>query len=129
MRAAGLPPLILLLLAAGAVATTEVVIEPGALTPEVLTVDSDEPVSFTNRTGRIVHVEFFGGPDGHEVFQVPGQIRATFHRPGLHRYVVHFETRPRAELRGLVDVRERTTPRDRLTVCGGITVDEICLEP
>jgi plastocyanin len=127
MRAAGF--LALLLLAPVTVAATEIVIEAGALTPTVLTVESDEPVSFTNRSGRTVHVEFSGGADGHQVFQVPGRIRATFHRTGLHPYVVHFETKPRAELRGVVDVRERTTPRDHQPVCSGITVDEICLEP
>jgi plastocyanin len=121
--------LALLLVAPLTVGATEIVIEAGALTPAMLTVESDAPVTFTNRSGRTVHVEFLGVADGHQVFQVPALIRATFHRTGLHPYVVHFETRPRTELRGVVDVRERTTPRDYLPVCTGITVDEVCLEP
>jgi hypothetical protein len=127
VTAAGL--LALLLLAPMPVAATEVIIEASGLMPPVLTVDADEQVSFVNRSGCTVHVEFFGRTDGHHVFQVPGRIRAIFHRPGRHPYVAHFETKPRGELRGFVDVREQTTPRGDPPVCRGITVEENCLEP
>jgi hypothetical protein len=128
MRAAGLVPLLLLLLAPATAAAAEIVIEATALTPVALTIEADEPVTFVNRSGRPVHLEFAGRAEEHHVFQVPGHIRATFHRPGRHPYVVHWETRPRGALRGVVDVRERTTPRDDVGVCRGITVEENCIE-
>jgi hypothetical protein len=81
-----------------------------------------------NRSGRVVHLEFRGPADEHHVFQVPGLIRATFHRAGRHPYIVHFETPPRAELQGIVDVREPASPRSQLPVCSGVSVGEICIE-
>jgi hypothetical protein len=127
MRATGL--LVVLLLWPLTAGAAEIVVEAGALTPAVLTVETDEPVSIVNRSGRVVHIDLLGRGDEHHVFQVPGRIQAVFHRPGRHPYVVHFETAPRGELRGAVDVRERATPRDDAPVCRGISVDEICLEP
>lgn len=109
-------------------AAAEIVIDAGALTPALLTVESDESVTFVNRSGRVVHLDFLGRADEHHVFQVPGRIRATFHRAGRHPYVVHFETAPRAELRGVVEVREPESPRSQLPVCNGVSVGEICLE-
>ena len=109
-------------------AAAEIVIDAGALRPTLLTVESDESVTFTNRSGRVVHLEFLGRADEHHVFQVPGQIRATFHRAGRHAYVVHFETPPRAELHGVVEVREPASPPSQPPVCNGVSVEEICLE-
>ena len=109
-------------------AAAEIVIEAGVLTPAVLTVESDDSVTFVNRSGRVVHLDFLGPADEHQVFQVPGRIRATFHRAGRHPYVVHFETAPRAELRGFVEVREPEWPRSQPPVCSGVSVGDICLE-
>ncbi len=127
MKAAGLLWLLLFspLTAAGA----EVVIGASALTPPVLTVAADEAVVFVNRSGRIVHVDFLGRTGEHHVFQVPGSIRAIFHRPGRHPYVVHFEQVPRGELRGVVDVDEPREPRGEPPVCRGITVEGNCIAP
>jgi hypothetical protein len=127
MRAAGALWLLLLspLVAAGA----EIVITTDALTPAVLTVAADEPVVFLNRSSRIVHVDFLGRTGEHQVLQVPGSIRAIFHRPGRHPYVVHFEEPRRGELRGVVEVEEARDPRVELPVCRGISVEGNCVEP
>lgn len=128
MRAAGL--LWLLLLSPLGAAGAEVVIEAGALTPQVLTIPSDEVVVFVNNSGRMVHIDFLGRADEHHVFQVAGRIRATFHRLGRHPYVVHFATGgARAELRGVVEVQASRTPRREPPVCTGVSVQEICIEP
>jgi plastocyanin len=119
----------LLLLPPVAAAGTEVVIEASALTPPVLTVAADDVVVFVNRSGRIVHVDFFGRTGEHHVFQVPGSIRAIFHRAGRHPYVVHLGRDRREEMRGAVDVEEPREPRGELPVCRGITVEGNCLEP
>jgi plastocyanin len=128
MRAAAL--FLLLLLSPITAAAAEIAIEGGALQPAELTVDSGETVMFVNRSGRLVHLEFAARPEGHHVFQVPGLIRATFHRPGRHPYVVHFESGgPPAELRGVVSVQESREPYREPPVCRSVTVEEICLEP
>jgi hypothetical protein len=103
--------------------------EFGALTPTVLRVESDATVAFVNRSGRLVHINFLGQADEHHVFQIPGRIRATFHRVGSHPYVVHFESGPRTELRGLVVVQQSHAPRHEALLCRSVTVHEICLEP
>ena len=127
MRAAGVLWSLLLspLVAVGA----EIVITTDALTPAVLTVAADEPVVFLNRSGRIVHVDFLGRTGEHRVFQVPGSIRAIFHGPGRHPYVVHFEEPRRGELRGVVEVEETREPWDELPVCPGTSVEGNCIEP
>ncbi len=127
MKAAGL--LWLLLFSPPIAAGAEVVIEASALTPSVLTVAADEAVVFVNRSGRMVHVDFLGRTGEHHVFQVPGSIRAIFHRPGRHPYVVHFEPDRRGGLRGVVDVEQPREPRGDIPVCGSITVEGNCLEP
>jgi hypothetical protein len=127
MRAAGVLWLLLFspLTAAGA----EVVIEASALTPPVLTVAADDAIVFVNRSGRVVHVDFLGRTGEHHLFQVPGSIRAIFHRPGRHPYVVHLGRDRREELRGAVEVEEPRASRGELPVCRGITVEGNCLEP
>ena len=129
MRVVGLLWMLLLspLTAAGA----EVVIETSALVPAELTLDSGDTVMFVNRSGHRVHIEFAPRPEGHHVFQIPGVIRATFHRAGRHPYVVHFEPgAPHTELRGIVDVHEsRTPPRESFECRGLRIVEEICIEP
>ena len=109
-------------------AAGEIVIEIDALKPSALSVALDEPVAFVNRSGRLVHVEFAGPDDGHRVWQVPGRIRAIFHRPGRHPYVVHFESGPRRELRGVVEVQASPAPRPGDPTCRGLTVEETCIE-
>jgi hypothetical protein len=126
MRAAGL--LGLLLLSPLAAEGGEIVIETGALRPSILKVQSEEAVEFVNRSGRQAHVDFLGAADEHHIVPVPGRILAIFHRPGRHPYVVHLEGRRRSELRGAVDVEEPRDPRDELPVCGGVTVEGVCLE-
>ena len=127
MRAAGV--LWLLLLSPLVAAAAEIVITTDALTPAVLTVAADEPVVYVNRSGRIVHVDFLGRTGEHQVFQVPGSIRAIFHGPGRHPYVVHFEEPRRGELRGVVEVEEAREPRAEQPACRGISVEGSCLEP
>jgi len=112
MKAAGL--LLLLLFSPLVAAGASIVIEATALTPPVLIVAADEPVVFVNRLGLLIHIEFLGRADEHHVFQVPGRIRAVFHRVGRPAYVVHFESGRRAELGGVVDVQESRAPVGRL---------------
>lgn len=108
----------------------QVIIGPEGLEPRVLQATTADRVTFVNRSGRVVHVEF--GPDRgrHDVFQVPGQIWAIFHQPGPHVYAVHFETGPRKELRGVVEVGHvPERPSKPWPTCTGVTVDGVCLEP
>jgi hypothetical protein len=118
----------LVLLSPLAAAAAEVVIEASKVTPPVLTDAAEETVVFVNRSGRMVHVEFLGRTGEHHVFQVPGSIRAIFHRAGRHPYVLHLGRDGREELRGVVDVEEPREPRGDLPVCRSITVEENCLE-
>ena len=120
----------LLLLSSLPVTAAEVVIEADRLAPPELTADFGETVTFVNRSARLVHIEFAPRPEGHHVFQVPGQIRATFHRSGRHPYVVHLELGgTRAALQGVVNVNESRTPDREPPVCHGRTLEGICVEP
>lgn len=109
----------------------QVVIGPERLEPRVLHVTTADRVTFVNRSGRVVHVEF--GPDRgkHHVFQVPGEIWAVFHQAGPHVYVVHFETGQRRELRGIVEVGHvpDRAPGEDPPTCPSVTVQGVCLEP
>jgi hypothetical protein len=107
---------------------SQIVIEAEALVPPLLTTTVDQTVVFVNRSGRVVHIDFLGDAGEHHVFQVPGRIRATFHRPGRHPYVVHFETHPRGELTGAVEVVEAARPLEEPRICSGITIEEMCIE-
>jgi plastocyanin len=128
MRAAAL--LWLVLAAPLPAVAAEIAIEAAALVPAELTVEFGETVRFANRSGRAVHIEFAPHPEGHHVFQVPGTIRATFHRAGRHAYVVHLESGgPRTELRGVVNVNESRTPDRHVPACGGRALEDICIEP
>jgi plastocyanin len=115
---------------AGQGETAQVVIGTDRLEPRVLQASTADRVTFVNRSGRVVHVEF--GPDRgrHHVFQVPGEIWAVFHQPGPHVYAVHFETGPRRELRGVVEVGHvPERPSESPPTCTGVTVMGVCLEP
>lgn len=113
--------------AAGDVAK-EIVIDRRGPAPDRLTVGLDAMVTFVNRTGRSVHVDFVGDSGQHHVFQVPGHIQAIFHRPGIHPYVVHFFDGAVPELYGVVEVLPATGHTPSPPVCGRVTVQEICLE-
>jgi hypothetical protein len=131
-------PIIIALAVAGlcpvaARADDEVVIEAGALRPPVLQTTTAHRVTFVNRSGRLVHVEFTGDPGEHRVFQVPGQIWAVFHRPGRHPYVVHVGTgRNVVTLAGAVEVRSDPNAPPELPTCDsttfhGRTITEPCI--
>ena len=107
--------------------SAEIVIAAEALVPATSQVALDELVTFVNRSGRFVHVEVIGPAGEHHVFAVGTGIRAEFHRPGDHPYVVHFYTGRPAELRGVVRVTgEARSPSP--SECTGVTVEETCLE-
>jgi hypothetical protein len=104
----------------------DVVITAAAVHPPELAVLLHERVTFVNRSGAPVHVEFVGPHGEHEVFQVPGQIWAEFHFPGDHPYVVHLGPRGAREVTGIVRVHNdpAAAPRE----CVGLTVEEVCIE-
>lgn len=109
-------------------AEDRIVIEVSAVVPEVLTTTQGRRVTFVNRSGRLVHVDFLlGTTEGHRVFHVPGQIWAVFHRPGRHEYIVHFSTREGIALRGAVEVREDPEGPIVPSECNGLTVEGMCL--
>jgi len=118
--------------AAGAFAAEaagEVVIEATALRPPVLPATAGQRVTFVNRSGRMIHLQFLGDETGHRVFQVPGEIRAVFHAVGRHDYVVHFSARREAGLRGAVEVARDLTGDHAVPACSGLTIKGVCLEP
>ena len=105
----------------------EIVVTADTLTPVVSRVALDDLVTFVNRSGRSVHVEFIGPAGEHHVFEIRGSIRAEFHRAGEHPYVVHFYAGRPAELRGVVRV---DGPASSLPTreCIGVTVEDTCLD-
>lgn len=109
-------------------AEDRIVIEESTVVPAVLVTTQGQRVTFVNRTGRLVHIDFLlGTTPGHQVFHVPGQIWAIFHQPGRHEYIVHFSTREGLALRGAVEVREDPGARTRRPACNGLTVEGVCL--
>lgn len=114
--------------AALAMAADEIVIEGTKLSPPALKTTVGERVTFVNRSGRTVHVDFIGNSGRHETFQVPTEIWAIFHRPGLHPYEVHFSDRKAITLRGTVEaVEDPSKPGDPHT-CDSFTVMGVCIE-
>ena len=115
--------------AAVAMAKDEIVIERTKLIPPLLKTTVGERVTFVNRSGRTVHVEFLGDAGRHRVFQVPNEIWAIFHRPGLHPYEVHFSDPKGATLRGTVEaVADPSRPGEPHT-CDSLTVMGECIAP
>lgn len=106
---------------------TEIVVEANGLRPPAAHAALDAPVRFVNRTNGDIHIELLGDRGEHHVVNVPGQIWASFHRPGRHPFVVHVGSTGRELARGVVDVPEDPA-RDGLPVCGWITVEGICYE-
>lgn len=107
----------------------EIIIEAAALRPEVFMTEQDRKVIFVNRSGQVVHVDFFSrNPELHHVFQVPDHIWAIFHRTGRHPYEVHFNDPARATLHGAIEVVGDPYGRPDPRICGGITVQGACIE-
>jgi len=107
----------------------EVVIEATAIRPPVLTTTTGQRVTFVNRSGRVIHIQFLGDERGHRVFQFPGEIRAVFHAAGRHEYVVHFSSRREADLRGAVEAAWDPSGDRAIPECSGLTINKgVCLE-
>ncbi len=111
-----------------ALAEDQIVIEGTKLNPPALKTTVGERVTFVNRSGQMVHVDFIGNSGRHETFQVPTEIWAIFHRPGLHPYEVHFSYPKAVTLRGTVEaVEDPSKPGDPHT-CDSFTVMGVCIE-
>ncbi len=107
----------------------EVAIETTGLRPQVLMTEPERRVTFANRSGRMVHLDFIRrDSEPHHVFQVPDRIWAVLHRPGRHPYAVHFLDARVAELRGVVEVAVDPHGRPDPVTCTGVTVTGGCLE-
>lgn len=107
----------------------EVVIEATQLQPRVLQTTTAQKVTFLNRSGQAVHVEFQRRKDQHHVFQVADRIWARFHSAGPHLYVVHFPAAPGRDLRGVIEVRHVPQREGDVPGCAGLSVMDMCLEP
>lgn len=118
----------LALLPLPAEAQPQVEIDAATLRPAELNVTVGQRVTFVNRSGRLVHVEFLRTSSGHEVFQVSDETWAVFHYPGRHDYVVHFLAPGAGDLRGAVSVRGDPDARGTPAACSGVTVMGVCLE-
>lgn len=116
--------------AAPAGAGSQVVIEADRLKPKTLETVTGERVTFANRTGRPVHLQFSGELDRHEVVQVPatGAVWAMFHRPGTHPYTVHVYGRETWTLEGVVSVAGDATHQWQSGTCD-VVVEGNCLAP
>lgn len=114
--------------AAPAGAGLQVVIETDRLEPKTLEAVTGERVTFVNRTGRPVHLQFSGELHGHDVVQVPatGPVWAVFHRPGSHPYIVHIYGREARALEGVVSVTSDATHLWQLGTCD-VVVEGNCL--
>jgi plastocyanin len=109
-------------------AQSRIEIDAATVRPTELNATVGEQVTFTNRSGRLVHVEFLDTSSGHRVFQVSGEIWAVFHSAGRHEYVVHFLAPGGGELRGAVAVRDKPDAQVEPAECSGVTVMGVCLE-
>jgi len=111
-----------------AIAANEIVIEGTELNPPLFKTTVGERVTFVNRSGRTVHVDFIGDGGRHRVFQVPNEIWAIFHRPGPHPYEVHFSDPKAVTLRGTVEAVEEPSGRGDPHTCDSLTVMGECIE-
>ena len=110
-------------------ADEEIVIELTTVWPAVLQTTAERRVTFVNRAGRMVHVDFAGDGGRHHVYyQVPDQIWAIFHRAGTHAYLVHFPDGTAADLQGVVEIVADPHQRPDPQACVGVTVMGACLE-
>ncbi len=107
----------------------EVIIEATGLRPQVLMTEPEHRVTFVNRSGHMLHVDLIlHDPELHHVFQVRDQIWAVFHRPGRHSFAVHFSDPGMADLHGAIEVVGDPYGGPDPHVCGGVTVQEGCIE-
>ncbi len=107
----------------------EIIIEAEALRPQVLLTEPDRRVTFINRSGKLVHVDFITrDPEKHHAFQVPDRIWAVFHRPGRHPFEVHFGDSGIPDLHGAVEVLVDPYGGPDPRICGGVTVMGACIE-
>ena len=135
-----LPMLVLMVVAAavlvpalssapGEIIVGEVIIEATALRPQVLMTAPDRRVTFINRSGRTVHVDFITrNPDRHHAFQVSDQIWAEFHSLGRHPYEVHFSEPGMADLHGAVEIVGDPYGGPDPRICNQVTVMGVCIE-
>ena len=130
VRRAVLAAVALTWLAAPAAGAGTVVVRRDRVEPPLLRAATGERVTFENRTGRPVHVQFGGDAREHQVVQVPvsGPIWAVFHRPGTHAYVVHVGDVPERALRGAVEAVEASPPSVEPPECT-VSVMDVCIEP
>jgi len=130
LLAAALVVFALASVAAHAGAASQVVIESDRLEPRWLETRTGERVTFVNRTGRPVHLQFSGDPRQHEVIQIPvtGPVWAVFHRPGTHPYVVHVYDHGTRGLEGTVNVTIDETHQWLRGTCD-VVVEGNCIVP
>ena len=95
------------------------------LRPRTLSATVDRAITFLNRAGARVHIEF-ANDDGHRLFEIAGRVSAVFHRPGRHPYVVHMGAD--TTLRGVVDVEDDPQAAAGQAICRGVTIKETCVE-
>lgn len=107
----------------------EVIIEATALRPQVLMTAPERRVTFINRSGRTVHVDFITrNPDRHHAFQVADRIWAEFHSLGRHPYEVHFNEPGMADLHGAVEIVGDPYGGPDPRICNQVTVMGVCIE-
>ena len=111
-------------------AARRIVIEGDRVSPDILDVLTGERVDFVNRAGVPVHLQLGDNDQEHEVVQIPitGPIRAVFHRPGTHPYIVHVYGRQTRALAGVVVVTTDETHQWQAGTCD-VVVEGNCLEP
>jgi hypothetical protein len=111
-------------------APRRVVIDRDRVSPETLEALTGERVDFVNRAGLPVHLQLGDNDREHEVIQIPvtGPIRAVFHRPGTHPYIVHIYGRQTRALAGVVVVTTDATHQWQAGTCD-VVVEDNCLEP
>lgn len=76
-----------------------------------------------------VHLDMDRHPQGHEVIQRLGEVRAIFLQPGEHSYTAHLLGDGRRTFRGTVVVREGTAPAEEILRCAPESSPRICFEP
>ena len=129
-RLVGLLAVLAFLAPAPARADETVTIEAARLVPQTLSTTTGARVTFVNRSGRKVHVEFHRNGGEHHLVQVPagGPIWAIFHRPGAHPYVVHVYGARTETLNGSVEVAEDPHHKWEAPSCVATVMGE-CIEP